>query len=63
MGVSYKAIYKVTYVVSYIPVALFLGGRGGGGVYIYNTTHALKKLETVIFLFFPSLITRIGLTN
>lgn len=49
MGVSYKAIYKVTYVVSYIPVALFLGG--GGGVYIYNTTHALKKLETELSSF------------
>lgn len=28
MGVIYEAIYKLTYVVSYIPVALFLGGGG-----------------------------------
>lgn len=48
MGVIYEAIYKLTYVVSYIPVALFLGG--GVELTIYNTTHASQKLETGLSL-------------
>lgn len=44
MGVIYEAIYKLTYVVSYIPVALFLE------LTIYDTTHASQKLETGLSL-------------
>lgn len=47
MGVIYEAIYKLTDVVSYIPVALFLGGVE---LTIYNTTHASQKLETGLSL-------------